>query len=64
MYGRINTKKHLHSSVSKIEGFVKALKAMKPFILGRKFVVYTDNWSVLKLIQGQSKQDTVVRVLK
>lgn len=39
---------------------IKALRAMKSMLIGKRFVIHIDNWYVLKALRGQSKKDVVV----
>lgn len=64
MYSRTNPSPHHHSSTCEAEGSVKTLKAMRSFLIGRQFTGYTDNWSVLQVLRGQSRQAPVLRRLK
>lgn len=41
-----------------------SLRAMKSFLMGRQFVINTDNWSVLIGWRGQTQKDAVIRRLE
>lgn len=64
MYTCSNPHLHHHSSTFEIEGLVKTFRAMKGFLLNKQFVVYIDNWFVLQVLRGQSRQDPVLRKLE
>lgn len=64
MYSRANTRPHSHSSTSEIEGLLKNLSAMRHLLIGSEFTVYTDNWSVLRSLRGNSQQLYVIRRLE
>lgn len=53
MYIRSNSRPHQHSSTSEIEGLIKSMRSVKSFLLGRAFVIYTDNWIVLRALRRQ-----------
>lgn len=64
MFSRSNPRPYQHSSTSEIEGLIKALREMKSLLMGKKFMIYTDNWSVLRAMRGQTQKDAVVRRLE
>lgn len=64
MFSCGSSKRYEHSSTLEMEGLVRTLKAFKPFILGQKFTVYSDNWSVLRVLHGRSAQALVLRRLE
>lgn len=64
MYSRTNPAPHHHSSTSEVKGLVKTLRAMKSFLVGKQFIMYIDNWSVLQVPRGHSRQASVLRRLE
>lgn len=64
MFSCSSTKKYEHSTTSDIEGLVRSLRAFNAFILGQKFIVYSDNWSVMELLCGKTKLALVLRRLE
>lgn len=55
MFSCASSKPNEHSTTSEMEGFMKTLRAFRSHLLGQPFVVFSDNWSVLRVPQGTSK---------
>lgn len=46
-----------HSNTSNIEGYIKSLRAMRSVLIGKRFVIHTNNWYVLRTLRGQTWKD-------
>lgn len=60
MYNRSIPKQHHYYNTSKIEGVMRSLRAMQNLLIGKQYIIYTHNWSVLRALRGQSQQDVVI----
>lgn len=60
MYSQTNPYPHHHFNTFEVKGLVKTLRAMRSFLVGKQFTMYTDNWSILQVLRGQSKQASIL----
>lgn len=56
-----SNRQQAHSSTSEVESLVRTLRAFKPFLLGQQFTVFSDNWSVLRILHGNTMQAPILR---
>jgi len=63
MWSILNRRPHASSADSEITGLRKALDAFKPFLVGNKFTVYTDNKAVFSALNPANQSDVIKRHL-
>ena len=57
MWSAINKRPHASSTEAEITGFCRALEAFKPFLIGAKFDVLTDNRAVFAALNPENQSD-------
>lgn len=61
MFSTANDKPYQSSGAAEIEGLLKSLRALRPFLLGFEVHVYTDNKQILDAMNCQNNSDFVSR---
>ena len=59
----MNRRPHASSSESEITGLSRALKALRPYLVGTRFTVLTDNRAVLSALSPENQSDVIKRHL-
>lgn len=63
MWSTMNRRPHASSSESEITGLSRALKALRPYLVGTRFTVLTDNRAVLSALSPENQSDVIKRHL-
>lgn len=64
MHNLSNPRPRQHSNTSEVEGLTRSLRAMKNLLIGMKFVLSTNYWSVLYKLRGQTQIDPIIKRLE
>lgn len=64
MFSCGSSKSYEHSATSEMDGLVRAIRAVRSYLLGEPFVVYSDNWSVLRAMHGTHASPPVLSRLE